>query len=152
MFGRGVPLPRVPEHLRAAEASPEGHADLSGVVTKLAIFTVAMVLMPIGTYYLTRDYLFAPTTTLTYPAICAVTVANLVLVAFIWVAFREDMADSERDDRQLRQREREKEALVAAAKENVDIASASSTGVLQGATGGDKTDSGTTTSRSRRRE
>lgn len=29
MFGRGVPLPRVPDHLRAAEASPEGHADLS---------------------------------------------------------------------------------------------------------------------------
>lgn len=150
MFGRGVPLPRVPDHLRAAEASPEGHADLSGVVTKLAIFTVAMVLMPIGTYYLTRDYLFAPTTTLTYPAICAVTVANLVLVAFIWVAFREDMADSERDDRQLKQREREKEAPLA--KENVDVASASSTGVLQGATTSDKADSGTTTSRSRRRE
>lgn len=91
------------------------------------------------------------TTTLTYPAICAVTVANLVLVAFIWVAFREDMADSERDDRQLKQREREKEALLAASREKVDVASASSTGVLQGATS-DKTDSGTTTSRSRRRE
>lgn len=90
------------------------------------------------------------TTTLTYPAICAVTVANLVLVAFIWVAFREDMADSERDDRQLKQREREKEAPLA--KENVDVASASSTGVLQGATTSDKADSGTTTSRSRRRE
>lgn len=36
-----------------------GFEQNSGVVTKLAIFTVAMVLMPIGTYYLTRDYLFA---------------------------------------------------------------------------------------------
>lgn len=28
-------------------------------MTKLALFTVAMVLFPIGTYYLTRDYVFA---------------------------------------------------------------------------------------------
>ncbi|GAA5989674.1 hypothetical protein JCM10908_000583 [Rhodotorula pacifica] len=148
MFGRGVPLPRVPEHLRAAEASPEGHADLSGVVIKLAIFTVAMVLMPIGTYYLTRDYLFAPTTSLTYPAICAVTVANLVLVGFIWIAFREDMADSARDDQQRKQREREKQALLS--KESV--VSGRATGVAAGQAGEAKADSGTTTSRSRRRD
>lgn len=82
--GQGVPLPRTPGHLRAAEASPDGHADLSyallssiavprdyalmpiitdhrSVATKLALFTVAMVLLPIGTYYLSRDYLFART-------------------------------------------------------------------------------------------
>ncbi|KAL7340862.1 hypothetical protein BJY59DRAFT_720292 [Rhodotorula toruloides] len=78
VFRRGVPLPRVPEHLKQAEAVPEGHADLSSVVTKLAIFTLAMVLLPIGTYYLTRDFLFGPQN-LTYPAIAAVTVANLIL-------------------------------------------------------------------------
>ncbi|GAA5861658.1 hypothetical protein JCM3774_002660 [Rhodotorula dairenensis] len=159
MFGRGVPLPRVPEHLRAAEASPEGHADLSGVVAKLAIFTVAMVLLPIGTYFLTRDYLFAPTTTLTYPAICAVTVANLVLVGFIWVAFREDMADSARDadhhqqQQQLKHLEREKP--LSNSKENDSgVSSGRATGVLQGGGGGAdaiKGDSGPTT-RSRRRD
>uniref|UniRef100_A0A0K3CW03 BY PROTMAP: gi/342320338/gb/EGU12279.1/ Voltage gated chloride channel domain-containing protein [Rhodotorula glutinis ATCC 204091] n=1 Tax=Rhodotorula toruloides TaxID=5286 RepID=A0A0K3CW03_RHOTO len=80
VFRRGVPLPRVPEHLKQAEAVPEGHADLSSVVTKLAIFTLAMVLLPIGTYYLTRDFLFGPQN-LTYPAIAAVTVANLILTS-----------------------------------------------------------------------
>ncbi|BGP55429.1 hypothetical protein JCM8202_003757 [Rhodotorula sphaerocarpa] len=111
--GQGVPLPRTPGHLRAAEASPDGHADLSSVATKLALFTVAMVLFPIGTYYLSRDYLFAPTTSLTYPAISAVTVANLVLVGFIYVAFREDMLDSAREQDLLRAQEREKQALLS---------------------------------------
>lgn len=99
---------------------------------KLAIFTVAMVLLPIGTYFLSRDYLFSrahlsllppplaplllspslPTqadllqpphrnatakTSLTYPAISAVTVANAVLIAFIYVAFREDADDAARE-------------------------------------------------------
>ncbi|GAA5897005.1 hypothetical protein JCM8208_006140 [Rhodotorula glutinis] len=91
------PLPRTPEHLRAAERTPEGHADLSGVMYKLAIFTVAMVLLPIGTYFLSRDYLFSPKTSLTYPAISAVTVANAVLIAFIYVAFREDADDAARE-------------------------------------------------------
>ncbi|BGP31999.1 vacuolar ATPase assembly integral membrane protein vma21 [Rhodotorula toruloides] len=96
VFRRGVPLPRVPEHLKQAEAVPDGHADLSSVVTKLAIFTLAMVLLPIGTYYLTRDFLFGPHN-LTYPAIAAVTVANLILVGFVYVAFREDQAEQDRE-------------------------------------------------------
>ncbi|TNY20913.1 hypothetical protein DMC30DRAFT_416562 [Rhodotorula diobovata] len=92
-----TPLPPTPEHLKAAERTPEGHADLSEVMYKLAAFTVAMVLLPIGTYFLTRDHVFSPTTSLTYPAISAVTVANAVLIAFIWVAFREDAVDAERE-------------------------------------------------------
>lgn len=80
-----TPLPPTPEHLKAAERTPEGHADLSCVVIlslaqlnssnssrltgthkirsevmyKLAAFTVAMVLLPIGTYFLTRDHVFS---------------------------------------------------------------------------------------------
>lgn len=111
--------------------------DHRSVATKLALFTVAMVLFPIGTYYLSRDYLFArtllpldptqlasekltpklstpaATTSLTYPAISAVTVANLVLVGFIYVAFREDMLDSAREQDLLRAQEREKQALLS---------------------------------------
>ncbi|GAA6027242.1 hypothetical protein JCM8097_002517 [Rhodosporidiobolus ruineniae] len=94
MHGQGVPLPRVPEHLRKVEGLDlDKEGDLAGVVTKLAIFTVAMVLLPLATYYLSRDYVFDSTTSLNYPAIAAVTAANLVLGAFIWVAFRDDQAD-----------------------------------------------------------
>ncbi|GAA6056809.1 hypothetical protein JCM3770_002815 [Rhodotorula araucariae] len=92
-----TPLPPTPAHLKAAERTPEGHADLSDVMYKLAVFTLAMITLPIGTYFLTRDYLFSPSTSLTYPAISAVTVANGVLIAFVYVAFREDAADAERE-------------------------------------------------------
>ncbi|KAK4333705.1 Vacuolar ATPase assembly integral membrane protein VMA21 [Rhodotorula toruloides] len=71
------------------------------VVTKLAIFTLAMVLLPIGTYYLTRDFLFGPQN-LTYPAIAAVTVANLILVGFVYVAFREDQVEQDREREEKR--------------------------------------------------
>ncbi|GAA5838888.1 hypothetical protein JCM11251_003728 [Rhodosporidiobolus azoricus] len=88
MRGQGVPLPPTPAHMRAAERIPEGHADLSGVLAKLGGFTVAMVLLPIGTYFASRDYLFDSNTT--YSAVAAVVVANVILVGFIAVAFLED--------------------------------------------------------------
>lgn len=53
------------------------------------------------------------TTSLTYPAICAVTMANAVLVAFIYIAFREDMLDSAREEHERKSTEREKQAQLS---------------------------------------
>ncbi|CEQ42425.1 SPOSA6832_04240, partial [Sporobolomyces salmonicolor] len=62
MFPRApTGLPRVPEHLLKAEQQqpPAGPPpDLSSVLLKLALFSLAMVLGPIGTYYATRDWYF----------------------------------------------------------------------------------------------
>ncbi|GAA5851304.1 hypothetical protein JCM8547_004202 [Rhodosporidiobolus lusitaniae] len=96
--GHGVPLPRTPEHMRAAENNPEGNADLSGVLAKLGAFTLAMVLLPIGTYYASRDFVFSGDTT--FSAIAAVTVANIILVGFIYIAFREDQLDYEKEKKE----------------------------------------------------
>ncbi|GAA5899450.1 hypothetical protein JCM6882_009119 [Rhodosporidiobolus microsporus] len=101
MRGQGVPLPPTPAHMKPAEAVHHregGDADLSGVLAKLGAFTVAMVLLPIGTYFLSRDYLFDSNTT--YSAIASVCVANAILVGFIWVAFREDVEDQKRERRE----------------------------------------------------
>ncbi|BGP16061.1 hypothetical protein JCM10213_006803 [Rhodosporidiobolus nylandii] len=96
--GHGVPLPRTPEHLRAAERMPEGNAELSSVMWKLGTFTLLMALLPIATYYLTRDYIFD--SNLTYSAISAVTVANVILFGFVYIAFREDQIDYEREKKE----------------------------------------------------
>ncbi|GJN89328.1 hypothetical protein Rhopal_002308-T1 [Rhodotorula paludigena] len=84
---------------KQVDTTLEGRADLSEVMNKLLLFTVAMVTLPIGTYFLSRDYVYSPGTSLTYPALSAVVVANGVLGAFIYVAFREDAQDAEREKR-----------------------------------------------------
>ncbi|GAA5978246.1 hypothetical protein JCM11641_001147 [Rhodosporidiobolus odoratus] len=94
--GHGRPLPPTPAHMRKAENIPEGNAELSGVVMKLGIFTLAMILLPIATYFLCREYVFGYKN-LNPSAICAVTMANVVLFSFIYYAFREDQADYERE-------------------------------------------------------
>ncbi|GAA6002305.1 hypothetical protein JCM10207_001055 [Rhodosporidiobolus poonsookiae] len=91
MRGHGVPLPRTPQHVLKAEGGSRGEADLGSVLTKLVIFSIAMVIAPIGTYYLSRDYLFDSNPT--YSAIAAVVVANAILVMFIYIAFKEDQED-----------------------------------------------------------
>ncbi|KAM0748339.1 hypothetical protein T439DRAFT_358890 [Meredithblackwellia eburnea MCA 4105] len=74
----------------------EDNGDMGSVLTKLAIFTAAMVVLPIGSYFLSRDYYFGPKNT-TPPGIIAATMANIVLVAFIWVALKEDREDAKRE-------------------------------------------------------
>ncbi|GAA5973629.1 hypothetical protein JCM21900_003489 [Sporobolomyces salmonicolor] len=100
MFPRApTGLPRVPEHLLKAEQQPPPAGpppDLSRVLLKLALFTLAMVLGPIGTYYATRDWYFG--SNLTGAALSAVTVANAILVGFVYMAFREDRDEQERSD------------------------------------------------------
>ncbi|GAA5887427.1 hypothetical protein JCM5296_007136 [Sporobolomyces johnsonii] len=105
-------LPRVPEHLLKAEqqAPPAGPPpDLSSVLLKLALFTLAMVVAPIGTYYATRDWYFG--SNLTGAALSAVTVANAILVGFVYMAFREDRDEQEQQARRdtLKEQEGKKE-------------------------------------------
>ncbi|GAA5878478.1 hypothetical protein JCM16303_002096 [Sporobolomyces ruberrimus] len=66
---------------------PGNNENLSPVVWKLALFTLLMIVGPIGTYFFTLEYYFHDPTP---SAISAALVANLVLVGFVVVAFLED--------------------------------------------------------------
>ncbi|GAA5840317.1 hypothetical protein JCM3766R1_001456 [Sporobolomyces carnicolor] len=68
----------------STQSAPE---NLSPVVWKLALFTLLMIIGPIGTYFLSLNYYFHDPTP---SAISAALVANLVLVGFVVVAFLED--------------------------------------------------------------
>ncbi|KAF3919517.1 hypothetical protein ABW20_dc0101130 [Dactylellina cionopaga] len=58
------------------------------VLFKLFGFTFAMLIGPIGCYYLTTTFIFPGSTVL--GASVAAVVANVVLIAFVVVAMRED--------------------------------------------------------------
>lgn len=51
-----------------------------------------MIFLPIGSYFLSRNYYFGLKNT-TPPAILAATVANLILGLFIYLAIRADLSD-----------------------------------------------------------
>ncbi|TPX55660.1 hypothetical protein PhCBS80983_g05145 [Powellomyces hirtus] len=61
------------------------------VLAKLILFSVLLFVLPIGTYFATLDRLFGGNPN--YSAIAAVVVANLVVVAYVVVAFLEDQGD-----------------------------------------------------------
>ena len=61
----------------------------SAVITKLLLFSAAMVVLPISAYFLSLEYIFSGYKT-TYAAITAAITANLVAVAYVTVAFFED--------------------------------------------------------------
>ncbi|KAL8278946.1 hypothetical protein RQP46_008615 [Phenoliferia psychrophenolica] len=82
--------------MKKAEAESGETADLSGVLIKLGIFTVLMVVLPIGSYFVSRDYYFGEKNT-TPPGIIAALMANLLLVGFVWYAMAEDRADQKRE-------------------------------------------------------
>ncbi|GHJ87349.1 hypothetical protein NliqN6_3751 [Naganishia liquefaciens] len=62
------------------------------VLAKLLVFAVLVAVVPIATYFITIDRLWHGSTT--WAAISAVFAANLVLVSYVIVAFREDAVDS----------------------------------------------------------
>ncbi|KIX98808.1 uncharacterized protein Z520_05269 [Fonsecaea multimorphosa CBS 102226] len=64
----------------------------ASVIYKLLGFTVAMICAPIGSYFLLLNTLFAGNAT--YSGAFAAIVANVVLIGYIIVAWRED--DSEK--------------------------------------------------------
>jgi len=58
------------------------------VIVQLLAFTFAMIAGPIGTYYLSLNRIFSGNST--YAGATAAMVANLVLVAYVVVAFQSD--------------------------------------------------------------
>ncbi|CAK7565573.1 MAG: vacuolar ATPase assembly integral membrane protein vma21 [Sporothrix epigloea] len=79
-------------------ASPPANAKSSvapavpkSVIFKLLGFTVTMIVAPIGSYFATVDNLFNGNST--YAGALAAIIANVVLVAYVIVAFYEDQSD-----------------------------------------------------------
>ncbi|OXG84280.1 vacuolar ATPase assembly integral membrane protein VMA21 [Cryptococcus neoformans Gb118] len=62
----------------------------SAVLYKLVLFALLMAVVPIATYFGTLNYLWDGSTT--FAAISAIAAANLILVGYVVVAFREDAA------------------------------------------------------------
>ncbi|CAG8960587.1 hypothetical protein HYFRA_00013410 [Hymenoscyphus fraxineus] len=62
------------------------------VIFKLLGFTLAMVVCPLGTYYLSLDTIFGGNST--YAGASAAIMANIVLMGYVIVAFREDQSDA----------------------------------------------------------
>jgi len=62
------------------------------VIYKLLGFTLAMIVCPIGSYFLTLNMLFGGNST--YAGALAAITANVVLIGYVIVAFREDQSDA----------------------------------------------------------
>jgi len=73
------------------------------VIFKLLGFTLAMIVGPIGTYFLTLNNVFGGNST--YAGATAAIMANVVLVGYVIVAFMEDQSES------IEAAEKEKRAL-----------------------------------------
>ncbi|KJR85764.1 uncharacterized protein SPSK_09949 [Sporothrix schenckii 1099-18] len=95
--------PAVPQYV-AAVPEPRGcYSSLlvMHVILKLLGFTFTMIVAPIGSYFATVDVLFKGNST--YAGALAAIVANVVLLAYVVVAFYEDQSD------QLAEKETKKE-------------------------------------------
>lgn len=62
------------------------------VIYKLLGFTFAMIVAPIGTYFLTVDTIFRGNST--WAGASAAIMANVVLIGYVIVAFQEDQSDA----------------------------------------------------------
>ncbi|GKT42372.1 vacuolar basic amino acid transporter 2 [Colletotrichum spaethianum] len=61
------------------------------VILKLLGFTFAMIVLPIGTYFATVDFLFKGNST--FAGALAAVMANVVLISYVIVAMKEDQSD-----------------------------------------------------------
>ncbi|KAI6373964.1 vacuolar ATPase assembly integral membrane protein vma21 [Pyricularia grisea] len=64
------------------------------VILKLLAFTLAMVVIPIGSYFVTVNSIFKGNST--YAGALAAIMANVVLVAYVVVAMNEDQTEQEK--------------------------------------------------------
>ncbi|TLD25332.1 hypothetical protein PspLS_05466 [Pyricularia sp. CBS 133598] len=64
------------------------------VILKLLAFTLAMVVIPIGSYFVTVNSIFKGNST--YAGALAAIMANVVLVAYVIVAMNEDQTEQEK--------------------------------------------------------
>ncbi|KAK8137916.1 Vacuolar ATPase assembly integral membrane protein VMA21 [Apiospora sp. TS-2023a] len=61
------------------------------VILKLLAFTLAMIVVPIGSYFATVHTVFKGNST--FAGALAAVMANVVLIAYVVVAYNEDMSD-----------------------------------------------------------
>ncbi|KAL7267025.1 vacuolar ATPase assembly integral membrane protein vma21 [Rhizina undulata] len=79
-----------------ALSSPSTAPAVPGaVLAKLLFFTLAMVVAPLGSYYLTLWTIFKGNNT--FAGATAAIVANIVLVSYVIVAMREDDEENEKE-------------------------------------------------------
>ncbi|ODN76191.1 hypothetical protein L202_06112 [Cryptococcus amylolentus CBS 6039] len=76
------PVSRAPETVHPA------------VLGKLITFAVLMAVVPIGTYFGSLNYIWEGSTT--FSAISAIVAANLILVGYVVLAFKEDLGDDKK--------------------------------------------------------
>ncbi|CAO3562998.1 unnamed protein product [Mortierella alpina] len=72
----------------SAAAGPRTANVSHSTIAKLAFFTIAMICIPIGTYFVSVDRYFDGNAT--YAGISAAVMANVVLFAYVAVAVMED--------------------------------------------------------------
>ncbi|KAF2035840.1 hypothetical protein EK21DRAFT_106677 [Setomelanomma holmii] len=75
---------------------PPGPSNISpavpaSVIWKLMSFTFAMITLPIGTYFFTVNFVFRGNAT--YAGGLAALMANVVLIAYVIMAFKDDQAE-----------------------------------------------------------
>ncbi|KAJ9157471.1 hypothetical protein NKR23_g557 [Pleurostoma richardsiae] len=75
----------------AGEQSSIAPAVPTDVIVKLLAFTLAMIVVPIGSYYLTVNTIFRGNST--FAGATAAIMANVVLIAYVVVAMREDQSE-----------------------------------------------------------
>lgn len=75
----------------ASEKSNITPAVPAAVIFKLLGFTLAMIAGPIGTYFLTLNIIFRGNST--WAGATAAVMANIVLIAYVIVAMREDESE-----------------------------------------------------------
>ncbi|KAL5594475.1 hypothetical protein BROUX41_001407 [Berkeleyomyces rouxiae] len=68
------------------------------VIMKLLGFTLAMIVCPIGSYFLTVDAVFKGNSS--YAGGLAAIIANFVLIAYVVVAMREDQSEQYADKKE----------------------------------------------------
>jgi hypothetical protein len=87
-----------PSSVSSSTSSPDGPSDIrpavaSSVIYKLLIFTLAMITVPIGSYFLSVRTVFEGNPT--FAGGLAALMANVVLIAYIFVAVRDDQAEQQ---------------------------------------------------------
>ncbi|KAL2144147.1 hypothetical protein VTI28DRAFT_9522 [Corynascus sepedonium] len=77
----------------ANEKSNIAPAVPTSVIMKLLAFTLGMIVIPIGSYYVTVDTLFKGNST--YAGALAAIMANVVLIGYIFAAMAEDQSEQQ---------------------------------------------------------
>ncbi|GAP83364.1 putative vacuolar ATPase assembly integral membrane protein VMA21 [Rosellinia necatrix] len=91
-----------------SEQSSTGPAVPMDVILKLLAFTFAMVVIPIGSYFLTVRTIFNGNST--YAGALAAILANVVLVGYVIVAMNEDQSDQLEAEKKKKQKDRQGKA------------------------------------------